>query len=322
MKVFVSSIPRPSVFGIDEWTNDSSGVKLQKTKIGNTKTSIRALYSRSKGGLANYISYTPWIEDGVQKVDERGNPLMLQHKLELKWNKEPGYFTNRALSKGENIPDDKRTYFQRKVWPMNDGSTVFDLDTMDGEMGYYVCLASSLVANSEKEWRANKWPKAEYYIALENETDEIKYKRNEIKSKAFAALHNPDFTESYKRKFVSILDIASTRSNLTTEQVHNLLYDYVDKSAFTPGSNIEKFNELVLLLNTAPGREELEARFILKQALDSRIIYEKQGSYTWVRPEGPLVIGDRYSEAIDFLLNPKKFAEQEQIQEMILAKNS
>lgn len=316
------SIPRESALGLHDWTQPSSGVKLQKTKIGQTKDTIRALYSTSKGGLANYISYTPWIENGEQKKDEKGNPLMLQQKLELKWNKPVGYFTNIALGKNENIKDEDRTYFQKMRWPLGDGSTVFDLDTMDGEMGYYVCLASSMVANSEKEWRAHKWPKAKWYIALENESEEIKYQRNEIKSKAFGALHNPELTESYKRKVVSILDIASTRSTLTSEQIHNLLYEYIDKSGFTPGSNIEKFNELNLLLSTAPGREELEARYILKQALDSRIIYEKQGSYTWVRPEGSIVIGDRYSEAIDFLLNPKKSAELEQLQEMITAKNT
>ena len=57
--VFVQSIPRDSVFGINEWANTSSGVKMQKTKIGVATDGLRALYSLSKGGLANYISYTP-----------------------------------------------------------------------------------------------------------------------------------------------------------------------------------------------------------------------------------------------------------------------
>lgn len=320
--VFVHSIPRESVFGIHEWANTTSGVKMQKTKIGSTKDSIRALYSLSKGGLANYISYTPWIEDGVQVKDSEGNLLTLQDKMEKKWNKPKGFFTNRALMKGDNIKDEDRTYFQRMKWSLQDGSTALDLDTMDGEMGYYVMLGSSKVANSEKEWREHKWPKADYYIALENESDTIKYKRNEIKAKAFKALNSNEFTDIYKRKAVSILELSSSRSNLTNEQVFNLLYDYIENSTFTPGSNIDKFTELINLLSTAPGREEFEARFLLKQALDSRIIYEKQGSYSWVRPSGTLVIGDRYSEAIDFLLNPKKSTEVEELQEMIKAKNT
>jgi hypothetical protein len=320
--VFVRSVPRESALGIHEWANDSSGIRMKKVKIGRATDTLRALYSISKGGLANYISYTPWIEDGVQVKDENGALLTLQDKMEQKWNKPKGYFTNRALMKGDNIPDEQRTYFQRKSWKMQDGSTVFDLDSMDGEMGYYVCLASSRVANSEKEWREHKWPKAQWYIAHENESDQIKYKRNEIKSKAFAALHDVEFTEVYKKKTVGILDISSTRANLTTEQVHNLLYDYVDASGFTPPSNIDKFMEVYRLLSTAHGRDEFEARFILKQALDTRIIYEKQGTYTWVRPSGQIVIGERYSEAVDFLLNPKKSAEVEELAEMISAKNS
>lgn len=56
--VFVHSIPRDTALKIDEWTNTTSGKRLQKTKIGNATDGLRALYSKSKGGLANYISYT------------------------------------------------------------------------------------------------------------------------------------------------------------------------------------------------------------------------------------------------------------------------
>ena len=242
--------------------------------------------------------------------------------MEKKWNKPKGFFTNVALMKGDNIKDEDRTYFQRMKWPLQDGSTVFDLDTMDGEMGYYVCLGSSKVANSEKEWRAHLWPKAQWYIALENESDTIKYQRNEIKKKAFAALTDSNLTDIYKRKFISILELSSYKSTLSTEQVENILYEYIEKSTFTPGSNLDKFNELYNLLSTAHGREEIEARYLLKQALDSRIIYEKQGTYTWLRPTGQLVIGERYSEAVDFLLNPKKATEVEELSEMIKAKSN
>jgi len=190
---------------------------------------------------------------------------------------------------------------------------MLDLNKMDDEMGYYVCLATYLVANSEKEWREHKWPRANYYIALENETEAIKYKKNEIKIKAIGKLADPEFTESYKRKVVSLLGLAPTRSDLTTEQVNNLLYDFIEKSAYTPGSNIDKFTEVTNLLNTPLGREQLEARWILAQALDYRIIYEKQDSYSWIRPKGTIVIGDRYVDAVDFILNPKKSAEVEEL---------
>lgn len=318
--VFVNSIPRETATRIDQWANETSGVKMQKVKIARCDDKLQALYSPRVGGLANYISYTPWVENGVQKTDERGNALTLQDKMELKYNKPKGYYTNQQLRKGDNVKDEDRTYFQRMVWALRDGSTVFDLDTENGEMGYYVLLASSKVANSEREWREHRWPRAEWYIALENESDSLKYQRNEIKSKAFAALHSSELTDSYKRKFVSLLDLASTRSTLTNEQMNNLLYEYIDKSSYLPGSNIDKFTELVNLLSTPHGREEMEARFILKQSLDARVVYEKQDIYTWVRPKGQIVIGDNYNEAVQFMLNPKKAAELEELQEMIKAK--
>lgn len=189
-------------------------------------------------------------------------------------------------------------------------------------MGYYVMLASSKVANSEREWREHKWPKAEFYISLENESDEIKHKKSSLKAKAYAALESSDLTSALKRKIVSLLDIASTRSSLTTEQVENALFDFVDKSTFLAGSNIDRLNEVLGLLKTPHGREQFEARYLLKQAIDNRVVYEKQDTYTWNRSKGPIVIGDRYSEAIDFILNPKKVAEVEELMAEIAAKSN
>lgn len=294
-------------------TNDTSGRKLSKVKMGRCKDGIQALYSAKIGGLANYISYTPWMEEGKVKTDEKGTPLMLQDKMEQKWHLPKGYLTNASWIPGSSVKPEDLTYYQRKRWKMNDGTTVFDLSNMDDELGYYMCLGSSMVANSEREYLSHKWPKAMWYIALENENDEIRYSKNEIKSKTFAALHGTDLTSVYKRKIVSLLDLSSTRAALTDQQVHNVLFDYIDKSGFTPGSNIDKFNELVTLLTSPLGREQFEARYILKQAIDCRLVIEKQSTYTWPRSSGILTIGETFTEAIDFIMNPKKSAVVEEL---------
>jgi len=320
-KIFIYSIPRKTATGISDWTNDSSGRTLKKVKIGRCKDGIQALYSPKVGGLANHISYTPWTdENGQQKHDDKGRQLTLQDKMEQKWGKEKGFFTNsprRSEDIKANIPP---TYFQQKRWRLNDGSTVFDLNNMDDEMGYYVCLDSKYVANSERQWRSNKWPYATHYIALENESDEIKYQKAERKSKAFAALHDPKMTNPTKKKFVHILQLASSLSHLTDQQVHNLLFDYIDSTDYTPNSNLSKFEKLVDLMRTKTGREELNARHTLKRAQDARIVYEKQGTYTWIRPEGKIIIGDRYEEAVDFFLNPSKQDLVEDMEKQIKAK--
>lgn len=320
-KVFIYSIPRPTATGISDWTNDTTGKKLQKTKVGRCTDSLMAFYSPKVGGLANYISYTPYInpETGSPFLNEEGQPMMLQEHFEKKYGKPKGFFTNEAPLKGTVDPS-LLTYFQRQSWTLSDGATVLDLNNMDDEMGYYVALANFMVANSEREWREHKWPRAQYYIALENESDQLKAKRNEIKSKAYASLHSTDLTDAIKRKVVSLLELASSKASLTTEQVNNLLYDFIDKSGFTSGSSIDKFNEVIKLLDTPHGREQFEARYLLKQAIDTRVIYEKQGTYTWVRPKGSLVIGERFTEAIDFILNPKKQAEIEELELEIKAK--
>jgi len=85
-KVFIYSIPRPTATNISDWTNDSSGKKLQKVKIGRCKDTIMALYSAKVGGLANYISYTPYIDPatGAPLIKENGETMMLQEYLEKK----------------------------------------------------------------------------------------------------------------------------------------------------------------------------------------------------------------------------------------------
>lgn len=322
-KVFIMSIPRESATGLDKARNDSSGALILKNKVGRANTKVMALYSPSKGGLNNYISYTPWIdpETNLPTKDSNGNVVMLQDYLEKKYGKEKGYYTNKPVTKDQK--PEEATFFQSTYWILNDGTTMLDLDYEYDEIGYYMMLGSSLVANSEREYKEHKWPRAEFYIAIENESDELKYKRNELKVKAFAILDNSIFTEGYRRKFAVLLGVTSTKAvkAATIEQVNNLIYDYIDRSTTTEHSNVSKLLNLFSQLKTAQGKESIEAKYLLQEAIDLRVVYEKQGTYTWVRPTGNIVLGDRYEDAIDFLTNPKKSAELDEIKEAIKNKN-
>lgn len=319
-KVFIFSIPRETASRIHDWTNDSSGKRMKKTKIGRCRDTIVALYDSRVGGLRNGLSYKPWTENGKRVTDSNGKPLTLQQREEQKWGLEPDYLSNRPWRRGDSLDPEQMTYYQRASWKVNDGSTVLDLENFDDAMFYYVALDSKYIANSESEWRSHKWPKAQWYIALENEAEELKFQKNKVKSEAFAALHDKNMTPTAKMDFVIVLELASAFANLTEEQTHNLLFDYIDKSDFREGSNIDKFIELFSLLKNAAGREELAARKLLKTALDSRVVYEKQGSYTWNKSTGAIIIGETYTEAINFLLNPKKQALVEELEEEIRLK--
>lgn len=316
---FIYSIPRETATKIHDFTSDSSGKKLKKVKIGGTTDRICALYSPKTGGLKNGLSYKPWLdENGVQKV-ENGKGLTLQDKMERKWNLEPGTLHNRPWTRNQKYTD--VSYYQQKSWVLKDGCTVLDLSKMDEELGLYVFLDSKFVANSEKEWREHKWPKATHYVALENEAEELKFKKNERKSKAFAALHSEDMTSVMKKNFIYLLGLAGVQTNITDQQAHNLLFDYVDNTGFTPGSNIDKFMNLYTKLETPTGREAVNAELLLLRLVQSRIINEKQGAYFWVRAEGAIELGVTKEEAIDFILNPKKQALVDELEILLKTKN-
>lgn len=323
--VFIQSIPRRTASGIDDWVSDSSGVKIKKTKVGRAFDRLACLYSAKVGGLANYISYNYYTDPktGQPVLNEKGDPMLLQEYLEKKWNKPAGFFSNQAVSRHYKGDGSDLGYYYTTSWKLLDGTTVLDIDQMDDEIGYYVFLASSRVANSEKEWREHKWPKATHFIALENETEELKYTRSQMKSRAYASLHSQDLTEAIKRKIVSLLDLATTKQKISEQKVHNMLTEYIDSSSYTAGSNIDKFQNYVTMLKTAPNRERFEAMFLLKQAEDYDVVRSKQDVWTWINPKGtPVPMGNRYSEALDFILNPKKSEEVLEIKENIKDKQN
>lgn len=152
-KVFIQSIPRETATGLHNFKDPKSGVSMNKTKMARCTDKIVALTNLKVGGLANYISYNYHInpETGTPYKDAQGNDMTLQTYLEKKWHQPEGTFTNRAWMKGDSLDESKMTYFQKKYWQLVDGTTVLDLDIMDDEMCYYVCLGGQKVANSERE---------------------------------------------------------------------------------------------------------------------------------------------------------------------------
>jgi len=212
------------------------------------------------------------------------------------------------------------TYFQTKSWALNDGSTVLDLDQFDDEMFYYVALESKYIANSERELREHKWPQATHYISIDGEVEEMQYERNKRKLDAFQALGSKTMTLPRKREFMWILKLADTRNSLEEETIENTLYRYIDQDNNQEGGNIDKFMELYNLAKSDKGRAEVKARLLLQQALDTRVIYEKAETYSWPRPKGTIILGERYSDAVEFILNPKKDSLVEELESEIQAK--
>lgn len=318
-KVFIQSVPRDTATKISDWRNPATGEKLNKTKIGDCKDKYCALWSSKYAGLANGLSYKPWIENGVQVI-ENGRPLTLQHREERRWNLPDGFLTNRAFKRGDSLKSADMTYFQSKVWSLNDGTTILDMDNFDDAMFYYVALDSKFVANSETELKARKWPYATHYIAVENEADDIKYIKFKRKADAFAALSSEELTYPRKKAITFILGLSSSTSDISENTVFNLLSAYIEADRKDDNNNVDKFSSLVNMLKTEIGRVEFEAKYMLKRGLDSRVILEKNDSYTWNKSTGPIVLGETYKEAVEFLMNPKKDALIKELENEIKAK--
>jgi hypothetical protein len=308
--VYINTIPRDTVTKVSEFRNvgarGQAGRKMNKTKIfDHCKDGLSALYSPSVGGLKTGL---------YKKIRTEDKEITLQEWAETKWGLDRGTLTNRPFRKGDSPKDEDMTYFQKKSWKLNDGLTVLDLHKLDDWCFYQICLESKFIANSEKEWRSHKWPKATHYIALENESEEIKYKKNYSKSKAFAQLHDEDFTLAWKRKFISLLGLGNTRNEYSEENIHNMLMKMIMDSTNTKMglSDIEVFSDYFLKLKDSEGRERLESEYLLNQLLDYNIVSEKYGTYKW-KAQG-LDIGYKKSEAIDFLLDPKKQGQVEDLE--------
>ncbi len=308
-KIFIVSIEkRNDNNGSINWTDPRTNKKLNKTKLTrDVGTIICAAHSAKHGGYLTGL-YKPWLENGKQKM-ENGRYLTLQDYYEKKHNRPAGYYHNKMTDPMmNNIGKTEPSFFESKESTLTlwDGTSVLDLIQPEHEIIYEYLLEHPLIANSEKEYLDHKWPKALFYIKGVNETDEIKFSRTIQLTQAIAKLHDSDFTLPLKRQVIAILDIANTRTELTEEMIHNLLFEYINAPKSGLVSNIERFIELVNKIKDPKGKAELEARYFLKKLLDYRVVYEKQGSYTWIRPTGAVILGETYTEAIDFILNPKK----------------
>ena len=317
-KVFIYSIPRETATGISNWRSNVSGKSLRKSKFGDSTDTLVALYSPKHGCLKSGL-YNPWIEGGEIRKDSKGGTLTLQDKYEQQFALEKGTLHSRLAP--QVTTEDELSLVQRTKIVLRDGCSVLDTSKLEELIKYHICLESKYVANSEKEWREHKAPSAIYYIALENEGEEIKYAKNEIKSKGFAALHSEVMNDLNKRKLVVILDLANSRTDLSSATLHNLLFEYVDRATGTKGfDQINRFINLVNMFNQVDSKIRIENMYLLKQCIDYKVLYEKQGAYSWIRQSGTIEIGQTYDEALDFLANPKKSALVEELNSELKAR--
>ena len=324
-KVFVKSCPRQSAFRIHDFKNPTSGKNMNKTKQGKAKDGLAALYDTKTGKLKTglgelvpnpYVGRKDLPQDFKWAKDE--DRILRQHELEIKYNLPMGYLTDSPPSKEHRKDPSKVTFFQNFVYHLNDGTTVLNLNEFKDEIAYWLFRASKYVANSEVEWRSYKWPKALYYISHEQETEELKYSKEQHINKAIATLHTEDMDTATMRKFCRILNLS--KGEPTEEQAYNFLSKFIKDGAApgTKNSSIDQYNELYELMQTSPGRERLEAWDFLKVLQEYKVVGNYQGTYLWFTHK--LNIGFRMEEAITFLIDPNKQKEHEELRKELKAR--
>lgn len=332
-RVFVKSIPRQTATKISELTSDTTGKRINATKQGRATETIRAVYSSRMGALNTGLDKlvdNPW-KDKPEKLTQEfkyvaeKDEISLQEYFEIEYERPKGYYTNRAPRKGELVSLKNNGYDVPFFWtfgyPLRDGTNALDLSKHDDRIAYYLFLANNKVASSEKEWRSHKWPLAKFYIALENESEDIKYKRAIMEDKAIAKLNSEDMTPLVQKQVIKAIGLKRTsplyehKGELTDQKAYNVLREYIKGGK---QSEIETFNKTVDLLDTADGREELDAMSLLKDLISYNIVGDRKEIYTWFRKK--IELGNRTSEAIRFLMNPNKQLERDELEEELKAK--
>lgn len=330
-KVYVQTVIKPTATKVSEIVNGKNQ-KLNQMKISrNIYNVFSVLQSEKTGKLKTGLN--KYVDNPYKETDPKDLPnkdfgfvvgkdkILLQHLKEIEYNLPLNYLTDEAVDRGKRGALDNPTFYQTFKYKLNDGTTIFDLNNMNDDLAYHAMLESKYFANSKKELDENKFPFAIHYISLENESDELKYKKKYQKDKAKGTLTFGDLaTPEMQRKFVKVLVPQVGKGNLTDIQAYNTLSTAIeDNTKGVDGINfIDKFLKMYEEIQTPKGRETFEASVLLQELINNRVVTEKQGTYTFVSKD--LVIGQNKNKAIEFILNPEKQDLLEEMEQILKAK--
>jgi hypothetical protein len=330
-KVYVQTVVKPTATKISEAVNGKN-TKLNQMKISrNIFNVFSVLQSEKTGklktGLSKYVD-SPYKDTDLIDLPNKDfgfvvgkKEILLQHLKEIEYNLPLNYLTDEAVDRGKKGALDNPTFYQTFKYKLNDGLTIFDLNNMNDDLAYHAMLESKYFANSKKELDENKFPFAVHYISLENESDELKYKKKYQKDKAKGALTFGDLANpEMQRKFVKLLLPQVGKGNLSDMQAYNALSSAIEDNVKLPDGSqfIDKLSKQIDEIGTPKGREVFEASVLLQELINNRVVAEKQGTYTFLSKD--IVIGQNKSKAIDFILNPEKQDLLEEMEQLLKTK--
>lgn len=328
-KVFVYTIPRLTATKVSEIVNRKN-VRLNQTKItrgckdtfmiltsaktGKLNTGLAIVVDNPYKGSTSLPAGFEWLKDKEQ--------VKLQHIKEIEHGVSFNYYTDEPAPR-DRSKNDKPTFFQMFSYKLNDGLTVFDLEKRDDELTYYVMLASKFFANSRKAWEERKFPEAVYYLSEQEETEDLKYEKKQLRDKALAILSSGKASDTEtQKKILKILMPKDSKGDFRATKVYNLLSSAIETNEVdhTGVTFVERFNKLISKMENAKGREEVEAAVFLQDLINNWIVSEKQGTYNWKSKD--ITIGATKDKATQFLMDPDKQEYHDALKEELAAKTA
>ena len=158
-------------------------------------------------------------------------------------------------------------------------------------------------------------PRHDYYIAREDEDKAAKASKKKRVNASLAKLTEiDDLSDDTVVKFMKVVGSRPTQS-IDREDA----YKELDAMIKTPGkAGIREFNATYKMWKDKASRSEFNARVIIRDYLNSRIVFNRASEYSWQPPRDevgktpPLITWARLSELVDFMLDPK-FQEERDI---------
>ncbi len=330
-KVYVHKIAKPTATKISEVMNGKNQKRLNQTKInGRNKDRFQPLLSSKTRKLSTGLDKevdNPYkgevISDPEFQFLSTMDKVLLQYVIEYKFNRKKGELHNDPANVNERKHLDNPSFFQTFIYRLNDGLTVFDLTNFSDLLAYYCMTASKKFANSKAEYEAGKFPDADYYLATVDEGDTEKFAKKQIKDRAKAELTLGKVADSdTQKKFVKLLLPSIGKGRLTDVQAYNALSEAIDTNErYKDGEEfLVKYNKLVALLQDAPGKARFNALVILQEGINTFVISDKAGTYTWIAKD--LTMGASKEKAIEWIIDPNKTDLLEELQEQITARKA
>lgn len=254
-----------------------------------------------------------WSNSNIEKSEY----ISEQDYYEMKHNVAPGtYITTLNDMLNPSINRTKFMNFRMSFSEIN--VTILDTSKPEDELTYLAILKSgksysSVFANSLQDFYTTN-TNAKFYIAdIAQETEaKIRYERQKINLMALVNTVLESFTDEKLYKLCVLLDIVNIKS--TRVEYESRFIDLMNSTNTTEIVK-DKFKRLYKMATTANLTDDYELEFVIKEALNKRVLIASPEAYLWMSQKG----NNRYeiAKTYDRLLKYFKDSKNKETYEML-----